>query len=102
MLRIRYRDQTGNEQDWVQGFYYWVDPAVPIEEQPTLCILCPPPRQEHERQSEGVQFFYDSPNLMEILTRDGAPPVSIVEVAAYASGHTYNVQISEIELLVAE
>ena len=102
MLRIRYRDQAGNEQDWVQGFYYWVDPAVPIEEQPTLCILCPSPRQEHEQQSEGVQFFYDSPNLMEILTHDEQPPIRIVEIAVYASGHSYDVQISEIELLVAE
>ncbi len=102
MLRLRYRDQSGNEKDWVQGFYYWVDPAVPVEQQPTLCILCPSPRQEHEQQNQGVQFFYDSLNLMEILVQDDQPPASLVEIAVYASGHSYDVRISEVELLVAE
>jgi hypothetical protein len=102
MLRLRYRDQSGNEKDWVQGFYYWVDPAVPVEQQPTLCILCPSPRQEHEQQSQGVQFFYDSLNLMEILSQDGQPPASLVEIAIYSSGHSYDVQVNEVELLVSE
>ena len=102
MVRIKYKDPAGNEQHWVQGFYYWVDQVVPTRDQPTLCVLCPSPRQEHEQQSQGVQFFYDSPNLMEILTHDGQPPTSIVEISVYASGHSYDVQISEIELLVGE
>lgn len=102
MLRLRYRDPSGNEKDWVQGFYYWVDPAVPVDQQPTLCVLCPSPRQAHEQQGEGVQFFYDSPNLIEILSQDGQPPTGLVEIAIYASGHSYDVQVSEVELLVAE
>jgi hypothetical protein len=102
MVRIKYRDSGGNEQNWVQGFYYWTDPTIPVQDQPTLCVLCPSPRQEHEQKNQGVQFFYDSPNLMELLAQDGQPPTSIVEIAAYASGHTYDVQVSEIELLVEE
>lgn len=102
MARIKYRDQAGNEQDWVQGFYYWIDPAVPAQDQPALCVLCPSPRQSHEQENQGVQFFYDSPNLIEVLSQNGHSPSSIVEITVYASGHSYDVLLSEIELLVQE
>lgn len=99
MVRVTYEDSAGSTHQWVQGFYYWVDPAVP---NPTLCETCPPPRQEHERHGQGIRFFYDSANLIEILAQNGNPPVRIGEIAVYASGHSYDVQVSEIELLVEE
>lgn len=99
MVRITYKDTAGSIRQWVQGFFYWVDP---VASNPTLCTTCPPPRQEHEQHSQGTQFFYDSPNLMELLGQDGHPPASIDEIAVYASGHSYDVQVSEIELLVEE
>lgn len=99
MIRIDYKDTAGSTRQWVQGFYFWVDPAV---SNPTLCETCPPPRQEHEQQGQGIQFFYDSPNLMELLAQDGQSPSSVDEIALYASGHSYDVQVSEIELLVGE
>lgn len=99
MVRITYKDSAGSIRQWVQGFYYWVDPAA---SNPTLCETCPPPRQEHEQHSQGTQFFYDSPNLMALLSQNGSRPASIDEIAVYASGHTYDVQVGEIELLVEE
>ncbi len=101
MVRIKYRDVGGNEQQWVQGFFYWVDPNATYPT-PTLCVMCPHPRQEHEQHSQGVQFFYDSPNLIELLALDGNPPTSIIEIAIYASGHSYDVQVGEVELSVNE
>jgi hypothetical protein len=102
MVRIKYRDLAGNEQHWVQGFYYWVDPSIPTEDQPALCVLCPSPRQDHEQENQGIQFFYDSPNLIELLAQNGRSLGSIVEIGVYASGHSYDVTLGEIELLVQE
>ncbi len=99
MVRIEYEDTDGRPQQWVQGFFYWVDPAAP---NPFLCETCPPPRQEHEQHAQGTQFFYDSPNLIEVLAHDGAPPAKITSIAIYASGHSYDVQVGEAELLVSE
>jgi len=99
MVRIDYLDAAGSLHDWVQGFYYRVDAP---DSYPTLCRLCPPPRQEHELHRQGTQFFYDSPNLMELLAQNGYPPSGIVSIGVYASGHSYDVQVSEIELLVEE
>ena len=99
MLRIDYEDAAGSPRQWVQGFYYWVDPAVA---NPTLCETCPPPRQKHEQHNQGVQFFYDSPNLVALLAQNGRAPTTIVSIAVYASGHSYNVWVGEIELLVEE
>jgi hypothetical protein len=100
MVRIDYEDASGSPLQWVQGFYYWVDPAVTTN--PTLCETCPVPRQEHEQHPPNVEFFYDSPNLMEILAQNGNPPASVTSISVYASGHSYDVQVSEIELLVGE
>ena len=99
MVRIDYEDAAGNPRQWVQGFYYWIDPAAP---NPLLCETCPPPRQEHEQHAQGTQFFYDSPNLIEFLSQDGSPPASITSLSVYASGHSYTVRVFDIELLVGE
>ena len=100
MVRIDYQDAAGSPLQWLQGFYYWVDPAVATN--PTLCETCPPPRQNHEQHPAGVEFFYDSPNLIELLTQNGNPPASVNSISVYASGHSYDVQVSEIEVLVGE
>jgi hypothetical protein len=100
MVRIDYQDAAGSPLQWVQGFYYWVDPAVGTN--PRLCETCPPPRQDHEQHPASVEFFYDSPNLMEILAQNGNPPASVTSISVYASGHSYDVRLSEIELLVGE
>lgn len=99
MVRIDYEDIGGNPMQWVQGFYSWVDPAV---SNPTVCETCPPPRQDHEQHPEGTEFFYDSPNLIEMLSMSGNPLSRINSIYIYASGHSYDVQVSEIELLVEE
>ncbi|MBN1319192.1 MAG: hypothetical protein JXA42_27155 [Anaerolineales bacterium] len=99
MVRIDYEDIGGNPLQWVQGFYYWIDPAAP---NPTVCETCPPPRQEHEQHPKATEYFYDSPNLIELLSLAGSKPSRVTSIYIYASGHSYNVQISEIELLVEE
>jgi len=100
MIRIDYQDAAGSPLQWLQGFYYWIDPSVATN--PALCETCPPPRQNHEQHPSGVEFFYDSPNLIELLTQNGNPPASVNSISVYASGHSYDVQVSEIELLVGE
>ena len=99
MVRIDYNDTAGNPRQWVQGFYYWDDPAIA---NPSLCETCPPPRQLHEQHPQGTRFFYDSPNLIETLSMDGNQPLRINSVSVYASGHSYRVFLSDIELLVEE
>jgi hypothetical protein len=100
MIQIDYQDSDGSPRQWVQGFYYWVDPN--IGDYPTLCVTCPPPRQQHEQHAQSTQFFYDSPNLIELLARDDKTPAIITSISVYASGHSYDVQVGNIQLLVEE
>jgi hypothetical protein len=99
MVRIDYEDALGNPLQWLQGFYAWVDPAA---QSPLLCETCPPPRQQHEQHLPGAQFFYDSPDLIATLSTDGRPPARSTSIAVYASGHSYDVQLFDIELLAGE
>ena len=99
MVRIDYLDSFGHLRHWVQGFYYLVTSP---DSNPTVCEACPPPRQQHEQHAQGSQFFFDSPNLMTLLAQDGQHPVGIVSIEVYASGHSYDVLVSEVELLVDE
>lgn len=95
MVKIDYQDAAGEVRSWLQGFYSMLDPA---RVNPPFCTICYP-RADHFRVEQGAWYVYDSPNLIPLLSQAGPPPVRIVSVTLYASGHTYRAQVARIELL---
>jgi hypothetical protein len=99
MVRIDYRDAAGNPQQWVKGFYAFEDPAIT---QPYYCTTCPDPSSgNHDKVAEQTWFLYDSPNLMEVLPPERRPAF-IQSVRVYASGHSYDSMVTDVELLAQE
>ncbi len=92
MLRIDYLDEEGDGQRWFHGFYYHVDPQLSFPQRCNSCTL------EHEQVLEKSWYTYDTGNLLALLGAN-ARPRHIVAVYFYASGHQYDVSVSEISLL---
>jgi len=92
MLRMDYTDQRGEAHTWFHGFYAVNDPQ---RESPLRCDSC---AQEHEFINKDTWYTYESGSLFSLFPPDQRP-VSIIGVMFYASGHQYDVQISEIALL---
>lgn len=83
MIRLRYRDEYGRENEWVQGFYVG-DPGG----NPTL---------------HGIQvprdnwYLFESANLLQELN---PKPAHIVQIRVYASGWDYESVLGSISLEV--
>jgi hypothetical protein len=92
MLRIDYIDQNGQAQKWYHGFYSINDPQYSY---PLQCNSC---RQAHEFINPKTWYTFDSANLFSLLPPD-QKPAKILAVWFYASGHQYDVQVSEMALL---
>jgi hypothetical protein len=94
MLRLDYIDQQGEAKTWHHGFYAENNPQ---REFPLRCDSC---AQEHEFINKDTWYTYDSGSLFSLFPPDQRP-VSIIGVMFYASGHQYDVQVSEVSLLGA-
>lgn len=92
MLRVDYIDQNGQAQRWYHGFYSVNDPQYTY---PLQCSSC---RQAHEFINPKTWYTFDSANWFALFPPDQRP-VKILAVWFYASGHQYDVQVSEIALL---
>ena len=95
MVRIDYLDDAGSARTWQQGFYYLPDPNVPAN--PDFCVTCNP-RNPHKSTVVGQWYPFESDNLIPILNKIGSAPVFLRSISIYASGHTYESQVAEIEL----
>ncbi|NPV66816.1 MAG: hypothetical protein HPY64_06695 [Anaerolineae bacterium] len=92
MIVISYRNQYDQEQQWIHGFYTRYDQAVGW---PLRCDTC---AQDHEQLNKDTWYTYTSGNLLQLLPQDQRP-VAISSVKFYASGHEYEVLLSEVALL---
>jgi hypothetical protein len=99
MVRIAYEDADGVDQEWLQGFYSLPDTSTPGN--PSFCVTCST-RNEHIQIPEDTWYSYDSPNLITLTSQDGNAPTLIKSITVYASGHTYQSTIAEVELIVQE
>lgn len=90
MVQLDYQDINGNNHSYFQGFYADPDPGGV---NPTSCVLCET-HNEHIRVPLGVQWPFETGNLLTILS-----PGQITAIKFYASGHSYQSSISNIELL---
>ncbi|MDI7274367.1 MAG: FecR family protein [Anaerolineae bacterium] len=83
MIRMRYRDQYGNENEWVQGFYYENPLANPVGN----ARLYP----------RGAWQLFESGNLLAVLD---PRPARIVWLQVYASGWDYESMVRSISVAV--
>ena len=100
MVRIDYKDADGADQQWLQGFYSLPDTSIPGN--PPFCVTCAI-RNDHIQVPENTWWYpYDSDNLIPLLSQDGKAPTVINSITVYASGHTYQSIIAEVELIGKE
>jgi hypothetical protein len=92
MLLVDYVDTNGESNQWFQGFYAKSGADV---DYPFQCVSC---FQEHKRINTGAWYTYETGNLFTVLPED-RKPASILNVRFYASGHEYDVYVSELLLL---
>jgi hypothetical protein len=83
MIRIRYRDVYGSEDEWIHGFYY-----QNVDNNPTM-------RSQEIAQNEW--HLYESENLLDALPFE---PRRILSLRVSASGWGYESLVSEISLIV--
>ncbi len=95
MAKIEYEDSEGNQRSWVQGFYASQDPT---RLNPPYCTICSP-RADHLRVEKGEWYVYNSPNLIPLLSQAGPPAVRLRSITLYASGHTFQSTVSQVELI---
>lgn len=97
MVRLEYNPAVPSDQEraryWNHGFYLWNSQLT----YPSICDTC---TQEHEIVNGGVWYRYRSDNLFGVLPGDNRP-VEIVALRVYASGHEYDVYVSEVSLLAS-
>ncbi len=101
MIRLEYKDINGIDRQWLQGFYAQGE-VTPQTPESCLPQVCPPPYNVHIRIPPGEWYTFDSGNLMESLQAIGAPPATLTRLRIYASGHSYSVMFSELELIGEE
>ncbi len=95
MLVMRYIDTDGIDRTWITGFYYADNPQLSY---PPRCVTCDFQPQDHQRISEKAWYTYESDNLFNVLPVDRRP-ATIQSIEFYASGHEYDVFISEMAVL---
>jgi hypothetical protein len=99
MMRLRYRDTSGSEREWIQGFYVIGDPNP--NPNPQICLLCSS-RNPHTQIPPQSWYPYDSGNLLEDMAINGLKPAQIIDITFYASGHSFASAVTDVELLVQD
>lgn len=95
MLRMDYIDVNGQPQQWYHGFYTVTNPSLGW---PLSCASC---TQEHDPVNANTWYTYESDNLYALIPTSRRPR-SIQRVRIYASGHEYDVYVSEVSLLAGQ
>jgi hypothetical protein len=98
MLLLDYVDVNGIAHQWLQGFYYRHDAQI---QYPATCITCGQVYQPHRLIREQVWYTFETGNLFDLLSPTERP-ASISRFEFYASGHQYDVFVSEVLLLAGQ
>lgn len=99
MVRINYRDASGADREWLQGFYSLPD-LTGVN--PTFCVACATRNPHQQIPNLNTWLTYDSDNLMAVLAVNGEKPTRITQITFYASGHSYRAAVTDVELLVQD
>lgn len=96
MVRMDYVPQSGGAaQVWYHGFFSLITPG---SNYPMRCDSC---TQDHDIIRDNAWYSYDTGNLMVLLPPQ-LRPRSILNLRFYASGHEYDVYVSDIALLAGQ
>ena len=93
MLRMEYVPMNGGVDWWIHGFFTRILAGY---DNPIRCDTC---TQDHEIVNEGVWYTYESGNLLSLIPEEQRPR-SILNFRFYASGHEWDIYVSEMALLV--
>lgn len=91
MVRMVYRNTSGALQEYVQGFYYDSNATLGYPPRCDTCI------QDHREINERVWYTFETGNLFSLIS-SSSRPAQILSVEFYASGHQYDLFVSEISL----
>jgi hypothetical protein len=97
MVKIIYVDVGGGTQEWLQGFYWFLDPGAGL----TYCGTCAV-RFTHILWRWATWQTYASDNLLQVFAANGTPAASIKSVTIYSEGHSYNSLVTDVQLLASE
>ncbi len=99
-IRINYVDTGGITQTWQQGFF--ATGEINENATPDVCVSCAVVQNVHQRVPLAQDFFYEA-DFPTVLARQGALPPKVIEsVEVVSSGHAFNVEIVNIDLLAVD
>lgn len=93
MVRLDYFDVLGQRATYITGFYSAHNPALGY---PLACSTC---IAEHEQVRLATWYTFDSGNLLARLPANQLPS-ELISIQFYASGHAYQVQVRDLQLLL--
>ena len=99
-VRINYIDTGNVSQTWQQGFYATGEP-VP-EDRPDGCIACAVVQNIHEQVTLAQDTFYEVDFAAEVARQSALPPRFIESIELVTSGHSFNVEVVDVNLLLEE
>jgi hypothetical protein len=95
MLRMDYIDRNNQPRRWIHGFFTRSDPQ---QNYPLRCNSC---TLDHEFVSAGYWYTYKTGNLVTLFP-DDQKIRSILNIQFYASGHHYDVYVSDVVFFVGQ
>ena len=100
MVEITYQDTSGHQQNWLRGFFYNFSdrPGTGM----TKCPQCADVRSDHQQVPQNEWVPIETENLIDLLREAGVPPARILSIKIYASGHAFDSEITNVQLLGSE
>ncbi|MCB0010823.1 MAG: hypothetical protein KDE34_02955 [Anaerolineales bacterium] len=98
-IEFEFEDQDGQRRFWRQGFYASGEIGPGTLD---VCQFCSPPLNVHERVSQGQLAFYDSGNILDMLSQNGIQARTIYSLTLESAGHSFEVEIVEVALIAKE
>jgi len=93
MVKLVYDDINGIRRDWFQGFYTMRNDELNY---PLRCVSC---SQDHLQINEKVWYTFETGNLFNSIPPEQRPArIHLLEF--YASGHQYDVFVSDVGIFV--
>lgn len=99
-IRINYVDTGGISQTWQQGFY--ASGEVDENATPDVCVSCAVVQNVHQRVPLAQDFFYEIDFPTKLARQGSLPPRLIESVEVVSSGHAFNVEVVNVELLAVD
>ncbi len=98
MVRLVYQDPNGSQHEWLQGFYF----RFSATQGSPRCLTCGLPPPEHIQVQQGVWLNWTSPDLLALLREANRPMAVLLSIQIEASGHSFDSEVTQVQLLARE